>query len=106
MKNITSITTGLLAATLLLPSTLSLVGCGDETAPAKEDPKKTAERVEIVTKQAELVEKYQGNYDAMTTEDKAKATELFGSEANARTGFSKMGRNNASGSAAARPAGQ
>jgi len=90
MKNRKNTTSWALAALVLLPSVLSLFGCGDDTAPAKEDSKKAEARLELATKQRELFDKYQGNYDAMTAEDKTKAAELFGSEQNARTAFQKM----------------
>jgi len=79
-----------LVVALLLPSLLSISGCGKGGGSAAEDPNSTSKRVEAAKQQREIVDKANGNFDTLSPEDKAKLNQLTGSEKNSRESVGRM----------------
>jgi hypothetical protein len=79
---------GLVAASLAI-ALLGMVGCSKEGS-AGESPASTAQRVEAATKMRSYFDKSNGNFDALSPDDKAALNSLTGSEKKSREAFGHM----------------
>ena len=69
---------------------LSIGGCGSGDQIQKEDPAVAKSRLDAGTNLRSYFDKSNGNYDALSAEDKAAVDKITGSEANSRTAFGHM----------------
>jgi hypothetical protein len=92
MKNwaITMVTAGLLL------SCFPLTGCDDKVAPA-ESPQQEKVRADNGAKLRTYFDKVNGNFEALSPEDKAEVIKLVGNEENAKKSFSMMVPNRGAG---------
>lgn len=71
-------------------SVVSLVGCGSNNDPIKEDPAALKKRVDTATDIRKYFDECQGNYDALSPASKDAVNKITGSEANTRLAFGHM----------------
>lgn len=76
-----------------------LAGCGNPTL-IKEDPTKKAARETAGKGIRSYFDKSNGNYEALSAEDKAKLNAITGSESNSKIAFSHMVPNGGAGEGA------
>ena len=74
---------------ILLPTVASISGCSSNDT-IKEDPAKEKARVDSAGKMRSYFDKSQGNYDALSPEDKSALNALTGSEKHSREAFGHM----------------
>lgn len=74
---------------IALPAIVSVTGCSNNNT-IKEDPAKEKARVDSAGKMRSYFDKAQGNYDALSPEDKAALNALTGSEKHSKEAFGHM----------------
>jgi hypothetical protein len=75
---------------VLLGSVVVVAGCSSNDT-IKEDPAATKTRVDAATKLRSYFDKSNGNYDALSPEDKTAVNALTGGEKKTQEAFSHMG---------------
>ncbi len=89
IMKIKDIVVSMILPSILIPTAGLIVGC--DSGPPKETPAEVKKRVETASTLRSFYEKSNGNYDALSADDKAAMNKQTGSEANSKKAMMFMG---------------